>query len=169
MRCSTLKPQELVNTAWAFARLQHRGPSVHSMLHSMAPHVSRNAPTYAPRYIATLLWAAAQLDAAHPAIIHPLAAQLPRCVALPQDIVMALTGLATCRHHPGASTLSTLDVHLAHALHDLRVFEAVQALYGFACLGHVPSALLDALHASGNRLMVQVCVVFIYGCFVGVL
>lgn len=69
---------------------------------------------------------------------------------------MALTALGMCRHHPGAAVLDTLDAHVAITLGTLRVFELTQALYGFACLGHVPRAVLGSLEAAGNQLMVQV-------------
>lgn len=140
----------------------HRSPS-HAVWQTDRPHPSsqivRDAPSYKPRYVATLLWATANLDAALPALLTTLVAQLPRCADMPQDAVMALTGLATCRHHPGDAVLQALDMRLASSVCGLRVFETGQALYGFACLGYTPTALLDGLHAAGNQLLVQVWVV----------
>ncbi len=117
-RCSTLNPQELVNTVWSFARMHHSTPSVHSMLLAMQPHIEKQCHAYKPRYVVTLLWSLAQLRQEPMGLMEVLCGQLPRCCRVSKDVVMALVGLGELRNHPGEVLLGEMDGCLAGALED---------------------------------------------------
>lgn len=55
-------PQELSNTAWAYARLQHDPYKTRPLLKAVASQVLRRVDTFECQHIATTAWAFAEYD-----------------------------------------------------------------------------------------------------------
>ena len=139
-------PQELSNTAWAFATAKHPTPA--ALLDAIAVEATGRVREFSDQGLANTAWAFATAGHAAPALLDAIAAEAAGRVREFKSQELSNTAWAYATTGHWAPEL--LDVIAAEAAGRVREFTP-QALsntaWAFATAGHAAPALLDAIAA----------------------
>ena len=141
----SFEPQNLANTAWAFATAGQRAPV---LLDAIAAAAVPRLRDFNPQGLANTAWAFATAGHLAPALLDAIAvAAVPRLREfVPQNLANTAWAFATAGHAAPA----LLDAIAAAAVPRLRDFNPqglANTAWAFATAGHAAPALLDAISA----------------------
>ena len=153
LRIDTFNSQDLSNTIWAFARLNHKPKQ---LMRAVASEAQKKLADFNPQGIANTLWAFATL--AHygeqfPVLLHAIATEALAKMHLfnPQNLANAAWAFARVGHHPGQKILSGLAHFSTLQLNAFKPQEMANLVWAFAKLGYSDLPFQERLAAAAGR------------------
>jgi len=137
------KPQELVNTAWAFATA---GRATHALMDAVAEQSARQVREFNPQALANTAWAFATAGHAAPALFDAIGTESARQVREfnPQALANTAWAFATAGHAAPA-LFDAIGREAAGRVREFKPQELSNTAWAFAAAGHAAPALFDAI------------------------
>jgi len=136
-------PQELSNTAWAFATAGHAAPA---LLDAIAAEAAGRVHEFNEQGLANTAWAFATAGHAAPALLDAIAAEAAGRVHEfnPQELTNTAWAFATAGHAAPA-LLDAIAAEAAERVRDFTPQALSNTAWAFATAGHAAPTLLDAM------------------------
>jgi hypothetical protein len=140
-----VKPQELANTAWAFATAGRAAPA---LFDAIAAEATRRVGEFNPQAMADMAWAFATAGHAAPALLEAIAAEAaPRVGKFkPQELANTAWAFETARRAAPA-LLDAIAAEAASRVGEFKPQELASTAWAFATAGRAALALFDAIAA----------------------
>jgi len=142
-RRSEFEPQNLANTAWAFATA---GRATHALLDAVAEESTGRVRDFKPQHLANTAWAFATAGHAAPALFDAIGREAARRAheLNPQNLANTARAFATAGH-PAPALFDAIGREAAGRVRDFKPQELSNAAWTFATAGHPAPALFDAI------------------------
>lgn len=151
-RMRELKPQELSNTAWAYATAGHNSPPLFDALAAVVtarltqPSLDAELSTYSPQELANLCWAFATAGHRHDKLFDALAdaALLSMDQYNPQNMANTAWAFATARH-PAPRLFDALALAAEARIGDFTPQNLANTVWSFSTAGSAAPNLYNAV------------------------
>ena len=142
-RRSEFVPQNLANTAWAFATARHSAPA---LFDAIAAASAGRVGEFKPQELSNTAWAFATADHSAPALFDAIGAQAAGRVRElnPQDLANTAWAFATAGHAAPA-IFDAIGKEAAGRVRELNPQNLANTAWAFATAGHAAPALFDAI------------------------
>jgi len=146
--CAVVKdaePQQLANTAWAYARARHAAPA---LLDAIATAAMARVDDFSPQALANMAWAYATARQPAPALMDAIAVAAVVQIAEfnPQDLANTAWAYATARHEV-PELMDAIAVAVAVRAGEFQTQNLANTAWAYATAGHGSPALMDAIAA----------------------
>jgi hypothetical protein len=142
-RIGECKPQELANTAWAFATAGHAVPA---LLDAIAAEAERRVGEFNAQNLANTAWAFATAGHPAPTLLDAIAAEAAPRVGEFLSQELANTAWAFVKAgHAAPALLDAIASEAALRVGEFKPQELANTAWAFATAGHAAPALLDAI------------------------
>ena len=139
-------PQELSNTAWAFATAKHPTPA--ALLDVIAAEAAERVREFNPQELSNTAWAFATAGHVAPALLDAIAAEAVGRVREFNDQELTNTAWAfATAGHAAPALLDAIAVEATGRVGDFNEQGLSNTAWAFATAGHAAPALLDAIAA----------------------
>jgi len=143
VRRSEFEPQELANTAWAFATA---GRATHALLDAVAEESAGRVREFNPQELANMAWAFATAGHAAPALFDAIGREAAERVRQlnPQNLANTAWAFATAGHAAPA-LFDAIGKEAAGRVRELNPQDMSNTVWAFATAGHAAPALFNVI------------------------
>ena len=146
-RVLEFNPQNLANTAYAYAKADHAAPALFDAIAAeVVRRLVRRVDKFTPEGLTNLLWGYAKADHAAPALFNAIAAEVARRVDKfnPQDLAKTVWGYAKAGH-AAPVLFDAIAPEVARRVDKFNPQDLANTAWGYATAGHAAPELLDAI------------------------
>ena len=151
-RMRELKPQELSNSAWAYATAGHRAPELFDALAEVSaarltrPSLDSELHDFSPQELSNIAWAFASAGHAHPKLFDALASASLDSIRHfnPQNLANTAWAFATARHS-SPRLLDALAIASQQQIDRFNSQNIANVVWAYATAGHAAPELFNAV------------------------